>query len=282
MSVGLSNDHAVSEAEVIAAGGRPATVSSLVRDMRAVGLGEGVTVMVHSSLSALGYVSGGAQAVVLALLEVVGASGTIAMPAHSGLTDPGGWSRPAVPEGWWETLRAEMPAYDPDLTPTRYMGAVVECFRHVPSARRSSHPTASVVAAGPNAASIVDDHSLAYGLGEQSPLARLYDLDAYVLLLGVSHANNTSLHLAEYRTSLATKRWTSTSSPVIVDGERRWVSYEDLETDDRDFERLGRDFAASGGEADGAVGAGTGRLMRQRQIVDYAITWIDQHRTRAL
>jgi aminoglycoside 3-N-acetyltransferase len=234
--------------------------------------------MVHSSLSALGYVSGGAQAVVLALLEVVGASGTIAMPSHSGLTDPSGWSSPAVPEGWWETLRAEMPAYDPALTPTRYMGAVVECFRHVPSARRSSHPTVSVVAAGPNAASIVDAHSLSYGLGEQSPLGRLYDLDAYVLLLGVSHANNTSLHLAEYRASFARKRWTSTSSPVIVDGDRSWVSYQDLEADERDFERLGCDFAASGGEANGAVGSGTGRLMRQRQIVDYAVTWMDQHR----
>lgn len=217
---------------------------------------------------------------VLALLEVVGPSGTVAMPAHSaGLTDPRGWSRPAVPEQWWETLRTEMPAYDPALTPTRYMGAVVECFRHVPSARRSSHPTVSVVAVGPNADSIVDDHSLSYGLGEQSPLARLYDLDAKVLLLGVSHANNTSLHLAEYRASFPEKRWTRLSSPLIVDGERRWVSHPDLEADDRDFERLGREFSASGGETTGAVGAGTGRLMRQRRVVDYAVTWMEQHRT---
>lgn len=168
-------------------------------DLRALSLNEGDTVMVHTSLSQLGYVSGGPRAVILALLEVVGASGTIAMPAHSGdLSDPSSWSSPPVPRARWETLRREMPAYDPDLTATRRMGATVECFRHLPSSLRSNHPTVSVVASGPNASFIVDDHSLPHGLGEQSPLTRLYDLDAHILLLGVSHANNTSLHLAEY------------------------------------------------------------------------------------
>ncbi len=266
-------------ARAIAAVDRPATVPTLVAELRSLGLDAGATVMVHSSLSRLGYVSGGAHAVVIALLEVLGREGTIAMPTHSGdLSDPAAWSRPPVPEAWWDTLRREMPAYDPQMTPTRGMGAVVDCLRRLPGAIRSSHPTVSVAAAGPHAAFIVGDHSLEHGLGEQSPLARLYDLDAFVLLLGVTHANNTSLHLAEYRADLPIKAWTTHASPVLVDGRRQWVSYADLEGDDGDFERLGEDFAAAGRERRGTVGAATARLMRQRDVVDHAVAWMEQHR----
>ena len=186
-SVSDEEDARMTERDAVALAARPATVASLADDLRTLGLGAGENVMVHSSLSRLGYVAGGPVAVVMALCDVVGAEGTIVMPAHSGdLSDPSSWSNPPVPEPWWETIRAEVPAYDPALTPTRMMGAVVECFRHLPGARRSDHPTVSVVARGPQADCVVEGHSLAYGLGEGSPLARLYELDAKVLLLGVT------------------------------------------------------------------------------------------------
>ena len=159
------------------------------------------------------------------------------MPTHSGdLSDPATWSKPPVPEAWWDTIRSAMPAYDPALTPTRRMGAIVECFRRLPGTRRSAHPTISVAAHGPKATTIIDPHPLAYGLGEDSPLARLYELDADVVLLGVGHANNTSLHLAEYRADYPNKAWTAThASPVLIDGHRSWTTYDDLEADDSDF-----------------------------------------------
>lgn len=162
----------MSTERAIAAVDHPGTVRTLTGELRALGLDEGGDVMVHSSLSRLGYVNGGAQAVVLALREVLGPDGTIAMPTHSGnLSDPASWSKPPVPEAWWDTLRREMPAYDPLLTPTRGMGAIVDCFRRLPGARRSSHPTVSVAAAGPNAAFIVGDHSLG-GAGSPTPIWR--------------------------------------------------------------------------------------------------------------
>ena len=58
---------------------------------------------------------------------------------------------------WWPTIRDEMPAYDPDLTPTREMGAIVECFRRAPGVRRSAHPAMSAAAVGPNARALTDD-----------------------------------------------------------------------------------------------------------------------------
>ena len=235
--------------------------------------------MVHSSLSRLGYVAGGAQAVVLALLRAVGSDGTLVMPTHSAdLTDPAEWRNPPVPEPWWDVIRAETPAFDATITPTRKMGAIPECFRHVEGVRRSDHPVVSAAALGPNADFIVSGHELAYGLGESSPQARLYDLDGWVLLLGVTHANNTSLHLSEYRADYPDKPWTTNGSPVMVDGERRWVTYDDLEEGSDEFERIGEDFAATGLEKRGPVGAGVARLCRVREVVDFGVTWMERHR----
>jgi aminoglycoside 3-N-acetyltransferase len=270
----------VTEGETIARTDAPATVTSLVADLRALGVEAGVTVMVHSSLSRLGYVCGGAQAVVTALLDAAGPTGTLMMPTHSGdLSDPAPWSRPPVPEAWWPTLRDEMPAYDPALTPTRLMGAIVECFRHANGVRRSTHPTVSAGAVGPHAAALVDGHELANGLGEHSPQARLYDLDGHILLLGVTHANNTSLHLAEHRAAPPDAATTTNWSPMTVDGRREWVAYSDLVADDSDFAAIGEAFAATGRQASGTVGSGEALFMRSRDVVDFAVEWMHAHRT---
>ncbi len=272
----------MSEQEAIDATSVPATVTSLVADLRALGVEQGMTVMVHSSLSRLGYVSGGAHAVVIALLQALGEAGTLAMPTHSGdLSDPAGWSKPPIPEAWWEVVRSEMPAYDPGLTPTRWMGSIVECFRHVPGVVRSAHPTVSAAAVGPNAEFMVAGHELSHGLGESSPQARLNELDGQILLLGVTHANNTSLHLAEYRSAQTGAAEVTQSSPVIVGGRRQWVSYSDLDDDDADFAEIGEAFAATGAERAGPVGAGTGRLMRSQDLVTFATSWMRTNRRNA-
>lgn len=237
--------------------------------------------IVHSSLSRLGWVAGGARAVVDALLDVLGETGTLVMPTHSNdLSDPAQWRNPPVPESWWQVIRDEMPPFDPRLTPSRLMGAVVECFRHYPGVRRSSHPQLSFAAAGPNADSITAGHTLDHPLGEGSPLARLYDLDTHVLLLGVGYSNCTSLHLAEYRADYPGKEWTTQGAPVMVDGERRWVTFEDLEGDESDFELIGAAFAHAGGERSGPVGHGEGRLVPVRALVDFAVRWMTTHRGR--
>ena len=259
---------------------RPSTRSSVVADLQALGVEPGSTLMVHASLSRLGFVSGGAHAVVLALLDVLEPGGTLVMPTHStDLTDPAAWSNPPVPAEWCDELRAEMPAYDPSLTPTRSMGSIVECFRHVPGVVRSGHPTVSAAAVGPHAEFVTADHRLPDGLGEHSPQARLYELDGSVLLLGVGHGNNTSLHLAERRSAPADAVTRPQSSPVEIDGVRQWVTYECLDDDPGDFDTIGEAFAAKGLERSAEVGAGTARLMRSRDLVDFATDWMNRHRT---
>ena len=122
----------------------PNTLTSLVNDLRKLGLHEGMTLLVHASLRSLGWVCGGAPTVILALETVLTEAGTLVMPTHSGdVSDPAKWENPPVPCSWWTIIKEEMPAFHQDLTPTREMGKIPETFRKQHSVGRSHHPQVS-------------------------------------------------------------------------------------------------------------------------------------------
>lgn len=271
----------MSEKEVIdRTGAAPITVTSLVTDLSALGVTAGMTLLVHASLSALGWVCGGPVAVVQALQHTLSPAGTLVMPTHSGdLSDPAGWQNPPVPKSWWEPIRQTMPAFEPDKTPSRGMGAIPECFRTQRDVRRSLHPQFSFAAWGHHRDAVVGHHGLGFGLGETSPLAKIYQLAGWVLLLGVGHDSNTSLHLAEYRANYPGKKYATFGTAMQVDGQRRWVTFQDLELDSDDFVLIGDDFAReSGAVRRGRVGLVNALLMPQRTLVDYGVAWIERHR----
>lgn len=272
----------MSELEAIQkAGDAPATVDSMVAALITLGLKPGVTVIVHSSLSALGWVSGGPVAVILALEEVLGSDGTLVMPTHSSdLSDPADWQNPPVPESWWETIRQTMPAYDPDLTHTRGMGIIPETFRKQKGVLRSAHPHGSFAAWGKNAAFVTAKHTLDNIFGEDSPLARIYDLDGWVLLLGVGHNNNTSLHLAEHRADFPGKKSITNNAPVKLNGKRQWTQFEGIDLNERDFEQIGAAFnEANGAVRQGHIAQARATLCPQRPLVDFAVQWMVANRT---
>lgn len=257
----------------------PLTVDDLTRQFAACGLQAGQTVLVHTRMSALGWIAGGEVAVIQALLRVLGDSGTLMMPAFTAdNSDPANWENPPVPASWWPVIRAHIPAYDPDITPTYQVGRVAEAFRRWPGVLRSDHPQASFAALGRHAADLTAQPTTLERLfDDDSPIGKLYDLDGYVFLLGSDHANNTSLHLAEYRATFP-KRFFQEGTAMLVDGQRKWVTFTMQDIDDRDFAQIGDAYEAAHNIPRGRVGKGEVRFMRQRPLVDFAVQWMEANR----
>lgn len=254
----------------------PRTRASLAHDLAALGVAPGMTLIVHASLARIGLVIGDAPAVIHALMDVLGPEGTLVMPTFSGgLTDPATWREPPVPEEWHAIIRANMLPFDAARTPTRLMGQIAEQFRRWPDVHRSDHPVTSLAAWGKHAAYLVARHSLAWSLGDETPMGRIYELDGWILLLGVGHGRNSSLHLAETRAVHGRRK--QRRMPIERDGHVVWESFPEADDDrGRLFPSIGAEFDQTAAVRIGSVGSAESRLMRQRDLVDFAVSWLDR------
>ncbi|MFO7947115.1 MAG: AAC(3) family N-acetyltransferase [Armatimonadota bacterium] len=153
----------------------PVTCDDIVAGLRDIGLKEADLVQVHSSLSSFGYVEGGADTVVDALLEVVGPRGTVMMPTFN---------------------HGNVDIFDIEQTPS-INGAITEALRNRPESRRSMHPTHPYGAIGYLARELVEGHLAAGTFGNESPLGKLAIWGGKVLLLGVGMNVNTAAHIGE-------------------------------------------------------------------------------------
>jgi len=239
----------------------------------------GQTVLVHSSLSKLGWVAGGAQAVVQALITVLGENGTLMMPSFTEQnTNPANWKKSPRPAEWVPIIKANMPAFDPATSPPRRMGAIADLFRTWPGVVRSNHPVGSFSARGVHAAYLTGDHQFLDEFGKTSPLARLYELDGYIMLLGVGHRNDSSLHLAEHWATWPSKHTIEEGSAVMVNGMREWVTFDMLDLDTSDFVTIGDAYEKQAGIVQERVGQATVRFMKQRPLIDFAVEWMKANR----
>lgn len=258
----------------------PNTAESLARDLRALGLAAGQAVIVHVALSKLGWTVGGGQTIIHALMDVLTPEGTLVMPAQTAdNSEPAHWRNPPVPETWWPVIRAHTPPYDPQTTPTAYLSAVAEIFRGFPHVMRSRHPMISFTAWGAGAQEIVREQTLEAPIGDDSPIARLAEMDGRVLLLGVDHSVNTALHLAEHRARI-THRVERQGSAVWMNGQRRWVEYDLFDYDSDDFAALGADYEDANDYTPARVGLGEVRFHRLAPLLAFATGWLEAKRGR--
>jgi len=271
----------MSEKDVIERSKKPQTVKTLKSDLRKIGVKSGMILIVHSSMSLMGWICGGAVSFILALEDIIGEGGTLVMTANSGdLSDPSQWVNPPVPKEWWNTIKENMPPFDPDFTPTMRIGQIPEVFRKQRGVLRSFHPQVSFCARGKHAKYITSDHSLGYAFGEKSPLAKIYELDGYVLLIGVRHENNTSLHLAEIRADFTGKEEVIHGMPYMLNGRRIWKEVRDIESITDDFNDLGDAFLKDRKDVieTSKIGQADSHFFRQRDLVDFAIQWMENNR----
>ncbi|MBY8996787.1 MAG: AAC(3) family N-acetyltransferase [Candidatus Thorarchaeota archaeon] len=257
----------------------PITKSRLVKDLRRIGVLPGDTISVHISMSRLGWIVGHEVTVIEALKEAVTEEGTLVMQAHStGNTDPRNWNYPPVPESWWETIRSETPPYHPEITPLRGLGRVPALFRTMPDVYRSNHPHVSCTAWGKNARQIVVEHDLEDSYGDRTPWGALYRLDSKILLFGVDYESNTAFHHAEIKTSTPNTPTVTTGAAILENGERKWVSWDEIEYNSDDFNDLGEAFEKSIGYEPMLVGQAESRLLPMKDIIDFAVEWFQENR----
>ncbi|MDX1358509.1 MAG: AAC(3) family N-acetyltransferase [Clostridia bacterium] len=263
----------MSEKDIIANTERPITINDIHSSLKKLGIKLGDIVLMHCSMSTLGWICGGAQALLLAVMKAVGTEGTLVMPAHSGdWSDPINWQHPPVPKEWVPIIRDNMPAYNKDMTPARGIGKVAELFRTLPDVERSDHPLLSFSAWGSQKHKITCSHPLVPQLGMESPLGALYKLNAKILFLGTDYETCTAFHLAE--TMLEETQRTKSGTSMMVNGNREWVEFEDFEYNSDDFVNLGTDFENSNMVTIGKIGNAECRLFNMRDAVDFAQNWL--------
>jgi aminoglycoside 3-N-acetyltransferase len=270
------------------------TRERLAADLRALGVRSGQTLLVHASLSQIGWVETGAPTdggraatakeaaatVVAALTDVLGPDGTLVVNAgtpENSLTSRSFRDQTKGLRSWHVSGYVEqMPAFDPKVTPTS-AGAVAEALRTTPGAARSHHPQSSFAAVGPHARELMAGHQVTCHLGEESPLAKLYDRHASILLLGVGYGSCTAFHLAEYRytTNPPMREY---SCLVMEGGIRRWMRYRDVVLDDAEFENIGKALEDKITVTIGTVGKARSRLLPLRCVVDFATDWLKANR----
>jgi aminoglycoside N3'-acetyltransferase len=139
--------------------------------------------------------------------------------------------------------------------------------RQQPDALRSHHPVVSFAAIGANAAFLTENVPFHYPLGSESPLARLNQLDGWVLLIGVGHKVNSSLHLAEV--------WAE--APYIHRSARlktapgRFTTMQGSPECSAGFSKIEKVLRQGRLLREGYVGNAPSQLMRQRQLVSMAV-----------
>jgi len=224
------------------------TKEEIKQGLQDLGVEPGMILMVHSSLSALGNVEGGADTVIDALMEVVGPTGTILMPAMG-----------------------SAPVFNVHETPST-VGAITDRFWRRPETIRSIHPTHSAAGVGPKAAEILAGHiNQPTAIGPESPWGRVAKQEnGYLLFIGCDQDRNTLLHLAE---ELVGSPYLNTIMRDYYDeqGVRQTKVLEQFPGPHRDFIQLDRLFLEAGAMRIGRIGKAVCRLMKASEILRLAV-----------
>ena len=252
----------------------PITKEFLIHKFYELGIKKGDTLLVHASLSSLGYVVGGAEAVFLALRELIGNEGTIVVPSQTvEISDPATWQYPPVPVEWHDVIRSSMPAYSRDLSYSKGMGAFSQFIGILPDSIRSNHPMYSFTAIGKKAGEIIGQDSFDFPFGDKSPLGRMYSIGAKVLMIGTDFETNTSLHLAENRLN---REVIQERSKILTEHGEKWISFKNIELDIYDdYLEIQKNFMEQYTVNHISINEGNVYLFDMKECVDFAHRYYD-------
>lgn len=217
---------------------------TLLRQLGALGVQPGGVLLVHCAFSKVRPVEGGPLGLIAALRDALGPAGTLVMPSMTEEDDA---------------------LFDPRQTDCLGMGVVADSFWRMPGVLRSDSPHA-FAASGPQAEAILAPHPVAIPHCLDSPVGRVYERDGQVLLLGVDHSSNTTVHLCEYLAEVRYRRQKHTL--VRQDGQVVRVEYGEIDHCCQNFVKVEGWLDARGLQRKGTVGHAQARLMHSRDVVE--------------
>ena len=227
----------------------------LITQLLRLGVQPDGVLLVHTSFSRVAAVEGGPHGLIAALKAAVGLAGTLAMPSMTDDDD-----RP----------------FDPEKTPCVGMGVVADSFWRLPDVHRSNSPHA-FAAVGPKAAEITAEHPLDVPHGLNSPVGRTYALDGQILLLGVGHDADTTIHLAE---TLACVRYRRPKHLTVLSGSQpARYDYNEIDHCCQNFSLMDHWLEAGEQQRRGIVGHAEARLIRSRDVVKTALDRLRENET---
>ena len=230
------------------------TKTTIERELRRLGVQRGDKLFVHSSLCSMGHMVGDGDTVIDAILEVIGPEGTLMVP----------------------TFTPNCALFDVLRTPSK-TGLITETLRHRPEAVRSWHPTHSVAAIGRAAEELTRDHLQFRALGKGSPVDRLTNRGGYVLLLGVGHNRNSTVHIGEAWAEVGyidVKPYSHAISEAVIiapDDQRIRTRLFRQPGCARGFVKLEPYLRERGAIRDSRIGDAPVQLMRAQDIIDAVV-----------
>ncbi|NWG10305.1 aminoglycoside 3-N-acetyltransferase [Candidatus Bathyarchaeota archaeon] len=259
----------------------PITKSRLMADFKKLGTESGDTIMLHASVKAIGWIVGGPDIVIQALLDVLGADGTLTM--YVGWEDSP-YRLEKWNEEWQQAYLKECPPFDPKMSRAhRKWSILTEYLRTWPGAYRSNHPEASCAAVGARAKWLTENHPLQYGYGPGSPLAKLCEAKGKVLLLGAPFDTITLLHYSENLAKVSNKRTVRYKMPILRDGKRVLVEIEEFDTcgsilpnAEEYFKIIPCEFLSFGKGISGKIGNAQSYLFDANELVNFAVQWLER------
>jgi aminoglycoside 3-N-acetyltransferase len=245
-------------------------LASIRESLSALRITTGHVVMVHASLRSIGPVVGGAAALIQAILDAIGPSGTLVAYVD--------W------EPFFEDSDVEVPVFNKrTASAARDHGVLHEVLRTWPGALRSDHPDAGIAAIGAEAGDLTEEHPFQYGYGPGTPFEKL-STRAKVLMLGAPLDTITLLHYAEHMARLPAKRIHRYRRLMPTHNGSEWMEFEEFDTAEpvhpklppNCFELIARDFIASGGGVQAPLGDATCHVFEGRELVPFAIAWLER------
>jgi aminoglycoside 3-N-acetyltransferase len=225
----------------------------LEQKLAALGVEAGGVLLVHASFSSVGPLVGGPPGLIGALLAALGKDGTLVMPSMADDDDT---------------------PFDRTQSRCRAVGIVADTFWRMPGVLRSDSPHA-FAAFGPLAERITEPHPVDIPHGLHSPPGRVYELDGQVLLLGVGHDADTTIHVGE---NLAGVRYRQPKyATVLENGQAKRYEYGETDHCCENFALL--DAWLGDRQRRGKVGNAEARLARSRDIVAAALTRLRENET---